>query len=319
MKPSRKLSLSLGILLAVAALGLASRSTAEDRALAQMLQSVGRDFDRHELAPDIELRGAGGELRPGVRCATRPVGDFERQFIAAAVAEQVRATGTGHRARRLSIPVVFHILRKKDGSWNVTDQQIAEQMNVLNSSYAPHGFRFTLEDVERHKKNRFAKKCLKAGVEERFKKKYAVDPTTTLNIYTCRPRDDVLGYSYFPSDYPESSFMHGVVLLHSTLPGGNGAPFDLGDTLVHETGHFLGLFHTFEGRCSKTGDGIADTPAERRPASGCPLTRDTCPAPGTDPVQNFMDYSDDACVEEFTSEQAKRMKDQVATFKPGLK
>ncbi len=100
--------------------------------------------------------------------------------------------------------------------------------------------------------------------------------------------------------------------------GGSATPFDRGDTLVHEVGHYLGLLHTFEGRCSEQGDLISDTPAERRAASGCPLSRDTCPSPGTDPVRNFMDYSDDDCVEEFTPEQELWMKDQVETFRPGL-
>ncbi len=296
----------------------ATSAGAEEPALARMLQSIEHDFDREGLEPGIEFRGEDGGPRPGVRCATRPVADFELQFVGSAIAEHLRSAGVGHRMEEIEVPVHFHIMRKSNGGWNVTDAQIGEQLDVLNNSFSEHGFTFVLDGVSRRNKNRFAKKCLSASVEKKFKKRYAVNPETTLNIYTCRPKQDVLGYAYFPSDYPEDSFMHGIVLLHSALPGGTAAPYDLGDTAVHEAGHYLGLYHTFEGGCSKKNDRISDTPREKEAAAGCPIGRDTCSQPGLDPVTNFMDYSDDACVEEFTPEQEQWMKDQVATFRPGL-
>lgn len=310
------------LLLAVLAVAIGTRPANatgdDDRSLARLLQSTGHEFDRQGLEPGIEFQGQAGTMHRGVRCATRPVADFERQFIGTAIAEHLRVAGTQHRRKTTEVPVHFHILRKKDGSWNVTDEQIDEQMRVLNDSFRPYGISFVLDGISRRKKNKFAKKCLRESVERKFKKRYAVDPTTTLNIYSCRPQDDVLGYAYFPSDYPEDSTMHGIVLLHSSFPGGNAFPFDEGDTAVHEAGHYFGLYHTFEGGCSARNDRISDTPREKRPASGCPLTRDTCTEPGLDPVTNFMDYSDDACVEEFTSEQGDWMKDQIDTFRPNL-
>lgn len=61
---------------------------------------------------------------------------------------------------------------------------------------------------------------------------------------------------------------------------------------------------------------VADTPAEANPASGCPVGADTCPTkPGLDPVKNFMDYSNDACMDHFTPNQVTRMQNQWVTYR----
>ena len=109
------------------------------------------------------------------------------------------------------------------------------------------------------------------------------------------------------------------MLLHSTLPGGSASPFDEGDTGTHEVGHYLGLYHTFDNGCAAPGDSVADTPAEASPAYGCPFGRDTCAAAGLDPIFNFMDYSDDACMDEFTLGQDSRVQSSVLTYRPKLR
>jgi hypothetical protein len=75
------------------------------------------------------------------------------------------------------------------------------------------------------------------------------------------------------------------------------------------------LLHTFEGGCSGSGDGVSDTAPEASNALGCPWGRDTCSGGGTDPITNFMDYSDDACMNTFSAGQIDRMDSTARTYR----
>ena len=270
-------------------------------------------------APDIHFLDEYGNIQRGVRCATPVVGRAEQAAVTREVEEFVRRYGVVPPGD--SIPVAFHVIYIRSGSsgkptGHVPVRQLQEQIEVLNDSYEETGFRFHLASHDYTESRRWFYGCW--GNEAAMKEALAIDPVTTLNIYTCRPGGNILGWSYLPWSLLQESPYHGVVALYSTLPGGTAAPYNEGDTITHEVGHYLGLYHTFQNGCSEPGDDIDDTPYEATPAFGCPFGRDTCSQPGLDPIHNFMDYTDDACMTEFTVDQADRMRTMVSLYKPGL-
>jgi len=216
------------------------------------------------------------------------------------------------------VNVAWHVITNGT-TGNVTDERIAAQLQVLNDAFLGKGFQFQTVSIDRTNNSKWFGMTPGSRNETLAKQTLAKSPATTLNIYTAGPGQGLLGWAVFPWSYKEESdSQNGVVLLHSSLPGGSAAPYNLGDTATHEVGHYLGLYHTFQGGCTAAGDSVDDTPAEASAAYGCPAGRDTCSSTGQDPIYNFMDYTDDACMNEFTEGQVARMAWAVSTYKPSL-
>jgi hypothetical protein len=221
-----------------------------------------------------------------------------------------------------TIPVHVHVINKGEGLENgdVPDSQISDQIDVLNTAYtnAKMPFRFTLASTDRTTNAQWYTVTPGAPEEEEMKSALRIGGANELNLYFANIGQGLLGWATFPSDYQGSPKMDGVVVLFSSTPGGSSAPYNLGHSATHEIGHWLGLFHTFQGGCTAQGDQVADTPAERTPASGCPASRNTCTGasfPGNDPVHNYMDYSDDSCMNQFTKGQVTRTTDAWRTYR----
>ena len=284
---------------------------------AQAGQSIEDELSRDLVQQDIHFMDGKGNMVRGKRCAhvdptaeeqARDQAEIDKRLLDPAFMINAKAANV--------INVSWHIATY-NGQGDVSDARIAQQIQVMNNAFASSGFSFNTISIERVNNRTYFNQCYGAG-EKKMKQALADSPATTLNIYTCNPSQGILGYATFPSSYAASSYMHGVVLLHSSLPGGSAAPYNLGDTATHEVGHYLGLYHTFQGGCNNPGDSVADTPAEASAAYGCTTGRDTCTSAGADPILNFMDYTDDACMNTFSADQTVRMQQQVATYKPQL-
>jgi hypothetical protein len=197
---------------------------------------------------------------------------------------------------------------------------IADQIAVLNAAYADWGWQFQLLGTDRTTNAAWFANCYGNTTDiTAMKTALRQGNAENLNLYSCNPSGGILGYATFPANYGTAAKLDGVVLLYSSLPGGSAAPYNLGATATHEVGHWMGLYHTFQGGC-QGGDSVSDTPAEKSPAYGCPVSRDTCVGsryPGADPTTNFMDYTDDACMNQFSTGQSVRMNQQFETYRLG--
>jgi hypothetical protein len=189
-------------------------------------------------------------------------------------------------------------------------------MAVLNGAYNPWGWTFVHAGTDRTT-NASWYTCTGGTCERNMKTALRQGSADDLNIYTNNMGGGLLGWATFPQLYQSDPVMDGVVVLYGTLPGGPVVPYNLGDTATHEVGHWMGLFHTFEGGCGNKGDRVSDTPREQSPAFGCPTGRNTCSQPGLDPIENFMDYTDDSCMFQFTAGQDARMETMFSTYRFG--
>ncbi|MCK5076838.1 MAG: T9SS type A sorting domain-containing protein [Calditrichia bacterium] len=271
-------------------------------------------FDADHLT---QYKGEDGAWKVGIRCATVTPSPAEMDMVRAKVNNWIQNKGFGD-IKATTIPVAFHVVRHNDGSADVSDSQIQSQLQVLNQGYRNTNFSFTLKSIDRTNNTKWSTHRMGTRNERVMKKALAVDPATTLNIYACDIGGGLLGYATFPWMYDESSYMGGVVVLYSSLPGGSAYPYDEGDTGTHEVGHYLGLYHTFQGGCNAPGDEVDDTPYEQSAAFGCPEGRDSCPGEGEDPIHNFMDYTDDSCMDHFTGGQSDRSDVIMAAYRPTM-
>jgi pregnancy-associated plasma protein-A len=259
------------------------------------------------------------------RCGTRQpsleeVDQIEQQIARARVKSKTAVT----------IPVWFHVIDRGSGFDNgeVPESMIRAQLRVLDESYngrtggAGTGFGFELAGITRTRNATwFDSMATNFELELQIKQLLRKGGPETLNIYTV-DGGPYLGFAYFPSvlTSPDVAALDGVVLDWRSLPGGTFEIYSEGDTATHEVGHWLALYHTFDGKCSSKGDYVADTPAEFSPAFFCPIGRDSCAGnskPGLDPIFNFMDYTQDSCMYQFTPGQVQRMHAAWAAFRAG--
>ncbi|HNQ08151.1 MAG TPA: zinc metalloprotease [Tetrasphaera sp.] len=263
----------------------------------------------HRDSVNIGRAAQGGNRKDANEITAAQAAAMESRLAAALATKGGRAAFTP-----VTVKVYMHVIT--DGATgNLSSSMIANQISVLNAAYAATGFSFTLAATD-YTNNATWYNGLTSGTTAERNMKTALRKGTKadLNLYSANLGGGLLGWATFPKSTYD--VMDGVVLLDQSLPGGTAAPYNLGDTATHEAGHWFGLYHTFQGGCTGKGDYVDDTPAEKSAAFGCPTGRDSCARQaGKDPITNFMDYTDDACMTQFTSGQIARMQSQWVAFR----
>jgi hypothetical protein len=254
----------------------------------------------------------------GKRCSTRHV-DSEIE-AAERLFQMLKGTAGATAARGGVVNVYFHVISRGADIANgdVPDSMLVDQLNFLNDSFAAGGWSFVLAGIDRVVNAGWYTMSPGSTAERDAKNALRRGTAADLNIYSANPGGGLLGWATFPWNYSARPKDDGVVVLFSSLPGGAAVPYNLGDTAVHEAGHWMGLYHTFQSGCNeRRGDFVLDTPASKSPTYGCPTYRDSCKGGGTDPFHNFMDYTDDACMDHFTAGQSERMDWGYASYRLG--
>ena len=230
------------------------------------------------------------------------------------------------------IPVVVHVLYTNSSN-NISTAQIQSQLDVLNADFrrtnadrtnkwsqaADTKIEFYLAQVDPNgnattgiTRKQVSKSTWATDDSMKKSSQGGVNPWNTseyLNMWIVDALSSggrtILGYAQFPWDTDAST--DGVVMADQYF-GTNGtaaAPFDGGRTTTHEVGHYLGLRHIWgDGACG-TDDFVSDTPESDAANYGCATGHNSCGS--EDMVQNYMDYSDDSCMNLFTLGQKNRM------------
>lgn len=243
---------------------------------------------------------------------------------------------SGKRFNETVIDVYFHAIQPFPFIAHLTKDIIEKQIQVLNEAFSGEGNTLYPNDCFGNPIDHQNNTNTSTGISFRlvkikrtynpiwffFPNRFQLNMRESLHVGDCSTLNIYsvfyllgLGIGSSPLSCLEEPRQDGVTIDLRTLPGGvvSNGEYDEGDTVVHEVGHWLGLVHTFQGGCKgEDHDNLMDTPREQSPAYACPIGRDTCGGGGEDPIHNFMDYSDDCCMYEFTPDQISVMQAVVA-------
>ncbi|OOG73806.1 zinc metalloprotease [Algoriphagus sp. A40] len=255
----------------------------------------------------------------GRGCATKTPSPIE----ILRVDEEIAANKSKRRLfSKISIEVRFHHITY-GGRGLIAKSQRVKQIELLNLAFSGANLTFKYSESTVHYIDNYGWYYMGHGsaAEREAKSKLGSDSKKCLNFYTGGLVSGLLGWATFPFDLAGDPVLDGVVVLDESLPNGSAAPYNLGMTGVHEVGHWLGLYHTFQGGCSGIGDHVHDTPAHIEANYGEPeigIPHNACIAGEFAPINNYMNYVDDAWMKELTDAQVSRVKEQIMMYRTGL-
>lgn len=248
----------------------------------------------------------------------------------------------------VEIPLVVHVLHNGEPigtGANISDAQVLSQVTVMNEDfrrmigtpgYNTHADGADVE-VEFVMAQRTPDGCPTTGINrvnicqdgtnqadvQYWKSQTVWNRDLYMNMWSSKYVGDlsgILGFAQFPGGPAATDGVSAGHTYFGSADYDDGSfqlspPYDRGRTMTHEVGHYLGLYHTFQGGCGG-GDDVDDTPAVDSANYGCPTGHVSC---GTvDMIENYMDYTDDTCMNIFTNGQKDRVQGVLSSFRPGL-
>lgn len=326
---ARRITLVLTLCIGLALVGITVANTATDTI--SQLTSSGNDGPQTSCVTEtpqpavlLELRSALEEYKAKKRATAEQAGMPSSEPALA------------HQPGSVLINVYFHVIQGTPGNKGkgfVSVPALESQVDTLNRDFSGNdlpgtgtntAFRFQYAGEDYTVNPSWFTLAENSPEEAAMKITLRRGSIRDLNIFTT---NNGSSWATFPWDYEKNPWNDGIVLSYLTLPGGKSSNNNQGDVGTHETGHWLGLLHTFESAadgqsCGIINDEVDDTPAELKPTKqtySCKKTYDTCPdLAGNDPTNNFMTYRSDSCMDEFTNGQSMRMDDFYTLFREAV-
>ena len=252
------------------------------------------------------------------------------------------------------IPVVFHVIHK-NGLENISQTQINDAIRILNEDFrkqagtnggsstdplaADMEYEFRLAQFDPNgQPTSGVNRVYSLGTDNAGNSHKGLsywDARKYFNVWVVNniadndPNSTILGYAQFPFQINSATSTDGVMCRADQIGIIEMASvMQAGRTLTHEAGHWVGLYHPFQGgcvgltpaTCATQGDEVCDTPPVASATNGCPNNRNSCTESNDKPdlVRNYMDYADGNCMNMYTPGQKTKMDGQMAFYRSNI-